>query len=75
VRRSYHQTNTAQHQQAHEKQIHARVEESTDLQSWQTLAAPVYAIDGAVTATASVPNNSPQRFFRVIAPKPPEGEE
>ena len=51
-----------------------RVEQSTDLLSWQLLAAPVYAIDGAVTASWSVPKNGPQRFFRVIALKPPAGE-
>ena len=51
-----------------------RVEQSTDLLSWQMLAAPVYAIDGAVTASWNVPKNGPQRFFRVIALKPPAGE-
>jgi Bacterial TSP3 repeat len=51
-----------------------RVEQSTDLQSWQTLATRVYAIDGATTAASSVPKTGPQRFFRVIALKPPAGE-
>ena len=51
-----------------------RVEQSTDLLSWQLLAAPVYAIDGAVTAAWSVPLSGPKRFFRVIALKPPAGE-
>ena len=51
-----------------------RVEQSTDLLAWQFLAAPVYAIDGAVTAAWSVPLSGPKRFFRVIALKPPAGE-
>ena len=49
-----------------------RVESSTDLLAWQTLASGIFGGDGPQTSW-SVPR-TPRIFFRVVALKPPAGE-